>query len=145
MRLQSYILNEGRTNPITQDRAIEILRTNSPKTVKWILQNPDSGAIFRGINNSGRGNFHFVQPKNFSRKSANTTNHYTVLMDNSVYWRAYPKRSESIICSSDPLQASSYGYLFFVIPEDVSKILLCPKLDIWISFEKNINCISKYQ
>ena len=33
------------------------------------------------------------------RRSRDNGNHYTLLMDNSPYWKGYPKRSESFICT----------------------------------------------
>jgi hypothetical protein len=70
------------------------------------------------------------------RKSANTKNYFTLLFDNSPYLGEFPKRSESIICTSDYEQAESYAVHkpHRVIPFDGAKIAICPKSDIWISF-----------
>lgn len=91
--------------------------------------------IFRGIANRS-DDFLFVNPKAAAtpRRSRNATNQYTLMMDNLPAWQAYPKRSQSIICSSAQHQAGGYGTLYRVLPVNGSKLGICPSADLWFSF-----------
>jgi hypothetical protein len=56
-------------------------------------------------------------------------------MDNSPYWKKYPKRSKSIVCTNDENVAQIYGNVYVVIPLDKNaKFGICPEIDIWSSF-----------
>jgi hypothetical protein len=102
--------------------------------------NWDDKPIFRGIYNSNEillSPCMLFNPKAIERKSANTTNYYTMLFDNSPYRGNFPKRSKSLICTSDQFTAASYGEkLYRVIPFDNAKIAICPDMDFWCSFKK---------
>ena len=67
------------------------------------------------------------------RESQNTSNHYTLLLDNSPYMSGWPKRSKSFICTSDPSYASGYGKIYMLIPFDGVKIAVCPYRDFWFT------------
>jgi hypothetical protein len=83
--------------------------------------------------------FHIVNPSRYIRKSKHASNIYTLLMDNSPYWKDYPKRSKSIICATSINKAYSYGSVFKVIPLDKdAKFGVCPKDDIWWSFRNTL-------
>jgi hypothetical protein len=64
------------------------------------------------------------------RVSRDNGNWYTLMMDNSKFWEKYPKRGKSFICSLD-----NYSKNFLVIPEDNSKWGICPREDIFYSFD----------
>lgn len=88
--------------------------------------------IFRGMKDTspiilGDGN-------NMNRKSANTQNFYTLILDNSPEWKDYPKRSKSFICSLSKNNASGYGVPFVAIPLENQPIGVCPEEDFWFSF-----------
>jgi len=88
--------------------------------------------IYRGLEFDE--NYLYVEPSQYERVSANTNNYYTLLMDNLPSWQKYPKRSKSIICTTSPLYAGSFGKLFQVYFEDNAKIGVCSAEDIWGSF-----------
>ncbi len=75
------------------------------------------------------------KPSTGSRKSQNTANYYTIIFDNSPYFKDYPKRSKSFICHSSINRAGDYATddreLCLVLPKNGSKIGICPQYDIW--------------
>ena len=95
--------------------------------------------MYRGVKNLGRDPVYLIDPKLKARKSANTRNHYTKLFDNLPSWRAYPKRSRSIICSTDKTRPSLHGKEYVVLPLNGAKIAICPTDDIWDSFDYVLN------
>ena len=66
------------------------------------------------------------------RRSVNTSNHYTVILD-AVLPPEFPRRSTSIICANFAAlgYAGSYGKLFAIVPFDDAKIGICPKDDMF--------------
>ncbi len=130
MRLKQYIINENRSKSIKYDEALNVLKTKCKQAVK----NYNKGSVlYRGIDNNG--NYLYVNPKKYTRESSNTMNYYTLINDNSPAWKKYPKRSESIICSTEYSTASDYGDEFVVFPFDNAKIGVCSESDYWFSFD----------
>lgn len=86
--------------------------------------------IWRGMRNH-KPNFVVIDPSTGIRKSENTTNHYTEIIDNSPYMNGWPKRSKSLICSSEPDNPSGYGDLYAIFPFNGVKIAVCPGADMW--------------
>ena len=129
MRLKTFILNESRSKNIDFDEATNIIKTKCKKAYDTMLVSP----IFRGVENNT--NSMFVDPKKGKpRKSANTKNYYTYIIDNSPAWKNYPKRSKSIICTTDAGYAMGFGTTYRVFPYDGAKIGVCPTGDLWSSF-----------
>jgi len=132
MRLKNYlILEEGRSQVITKEEALAMLNSNEYKP------SLKGTPMYRGLP-SYKGDFLIISPSKFMRKSRNTFNYYTLLMDNLPQWREYPKRSKSIICTTSIDTAHRYSdkecSLYVVIPKVGSKIGVCPYSDIWMSF-----------
>ena len=73
--------------------------------------------------------------KPIQRKSQNTTNYMTTLLSNLPEWSAYPKRNYCTVCTSSYVYAKNYGDLYYIFPENGSRIGVCPKNDIFNSFE----------
>ena len=134
MRLNNY-LNEDRSKSLTMTQALDFL---NEKCSTALRESDKNNCIYRGVNSSYDAIV--IDPKNVKnpRISANTTNYYTLLMDNSSSWKQYPKRSESIICSTDICNADSYGILYEIFPLDGAKIGVSSDVDLWDSF-KNLN------
>jgi len=129
MRLKQYILNEGRSQIISEDEAMNIIHNKCSDSIK-----KDATPIYRGIRNNH--DYMFVDPKKGEpRISANTKNYYTLLNDHSHYWKEYPKRSRSIICTTDMDMSNNYGWVYRVYPYNGSKIGVCPANDYWVSFK----------
>jgi hypothetical protein len=81
-----------------------------------------------------------VDPSASQRKSANTENYYTLLIDNLPSWQNYPKRSKSLICSTSRHVAELFsqdndknGGVYIVLPFNGAKIGICPQRDIWLT------------
>jgi len=137
-RLNQYLITEGRSVLIDQEKAIQFIRTKAkyviPKLKGIIAGDP---WIYRGAANL-EAPLYLVNPSLTERVSANTKNYYTWLMDNSPAWFRYPKRSRSIICTSD--KDSAFGnHAYIVIPEAGSRIGICPSSDLWYSFNDTLS------
>jgi len=98
---------------------------------------PTYQQIFRGVGNlSISDKFKLYDPQKYTRHSANTLNYYTEIIDNSKHWEEYPNRSSSLVGTTDIEKAREYGHIYHIIPlEENSKFGVCPRHDIWYSFE----------
>lgn len=87
--------------------------------------------IVRGMSAMDNG-FGIIHGAAGKRVSANTSNHYTVILD-AVLPKEFPKRSASIICGNwkNRHYASGYGRDYAIIPFDGVKIGVCPGRDIF--------------
>jgi len=132
MRYKAFLINEDRGKAISLEEAAEILKKNCKDAVKYAKTS--NNQIYRGVYNNHQ--FRYIDPKKEKpRKSANTTNYYTLLIDNSKYWKSFPKRSQSLICSTTIERVYGYGNPYQVFPYDGAKIGVAPNADFWISFE----------
>jgi len=126
-----HFLIEQRSKKISEEEAEKIINTKCKASLKGT-------PIYRGRNISLTF-YAIIDPKKYVRTSANTLNYYTLLIDYILpQWKNYPKRSQSIICSTSPERAKVYGTLYRVYPFDGSKIGVCPESDIWASFLKSL-------
>lgn len=125
------LLNEGRTTPISQEDFLEIYHT------RFSVYKP---TIYRGLKNADF-KYGFVEPSQFTRRSSNTKNYYTFIVDNSEKWSKYPGRSKSLICSTSAMTADGFGDPYIIFFEHGSKLGVAPNLDFWHSFDKTISSI----
>lgn len=111
---------------IDMKSAIEILKTKCKK------YDPDH-PIMRGMSGNSRSMFGIIEGEKGGRKSQNTSNQYTVILDNLIASEnsKYPLRSKSIICSTIKTYASRYGDLYYIIPYDDTIIGVVDDKDIW--------------
>lgn len=131
MRFENY-LSEGRTTPISYEKSVAFIKKNCMNSARMYF-NKNVG-LFRG-HVSITTDFGIVNPKKHERESANTSNFYTLLMDNLPQWKDYPKRGKSLICSNS--EEGAYGdssNKFLVLPVDNAKIGVCSEYDFWESF-----------
>jgi len=132
VKFNSYLLKEGRTQIIRQNQFILDVVKKCSKIVN--IYKKTNIYYFRGIEDFN-SNYGFVQPSKFTRESAFASrNTYTVLLDNLPSWKDYPKRSKSIIMTTDLNEALSRGGSYAVFPVDNANIGICPSYDIWFSF-----------
>jgi len=102
--LAKSFLKEGRTKDITKRKFLEIYEEN-------IGVNPEKlPKIYRGLDENYL--YGYVKPAEYSRKSRNTSNYYTLIMDHSQKWKQYPKGSKSIICTTSRSKAENYGSIY---------------------------------
>jgi hypothetical protein len=123
------LLFEGRSEPITIED-FEKIKDNYSEAIDAYL---NDYKIYRGIDRA-KGKILTVKPSNFTRTSANTYNHVTILVDGMKEWKKYPDRAKSIICSSSDSNAESYGDLYIVLPKNGANIGICSSTDWWGSF-----------
>lgn len=78
--------------------------------------------------------FQIITGEDGKRKSRNTTNHYTVILD-EVLPKEFPKRSGSIICTNffNAHYADQYGGPHYIFPFNGVKIGVCPNYDMWVT------------
>lgn len=100
--------------------------------------------IFRGGSYGGGGvKVFFINPAQSQRMSQNTSNEYTWILSTSSAWASYPKRSRSLVCTTDFHKATRYGdyddnNVFAVVPYDNAKFGVCPAGDLWESFRTGL-------
>lgn len=125
-----YKQREGRGKVVDKKELISWVLKNCGKSLDTIRKHKITITRFSDSKRSG-GEFWLIDPKKASepRRSRNTYNYYTLVMDNDPAWGIFPKRSQSLICESS-FQRGMSG-LFLVIPEDGTKIGVCPNQDIW--------------
>jgi len=132
MRLINF-LNEGRSRTIFEDQAMKIVKRNCKQAVdRW----KKGYKIFRAIDE--RDDFMFIKPRSGDmRRSRNTSNYYTLFMNNHENWSEYPKRQ--IICAGGSGERAftfaRSASVYHVLPFDNAKIGICPTADIWDSFD----------
>lgn len=132
IKLKDIILEESRTTSIPRRAFFQLYRT------KCSSYDPNYHTpIYRGIKDLPYS-FGYVDPSKHTRKSAHTQNYYTLILDNSPKWKRFPKRSKSIICSTDKRYAGDFGVVYNVIPFDGSIVGVCSKFDIWRSFRDSL-------
>jgi len=131
MRLKQFINENKRSRSITKKKALNLIHTKCKDSL--YLFKKTGLVIYRGVNSSS-DDFYTISPSKFTRVSANTENYYTLINDNSPAWRDYPKRSKSVVCTTDHIMAYKYGTVYAVFPFDNAKIGVCSNEDYWSSF-----------
>ena len=131
----NYEDSDGRHTEISKNAVLNLLKKYQIN-LKELYTN---GAVWRGDSLTGESDYYIVETQNFTRVSANTENYYTLLIDNLPEWSKFPKRSKSLICSTDKNLAEPFGKgqePFLIIPLDKnSKMGVCSKEDIFVSFK----------
>jgi hypothetical protein len=136
MKFKTFLLeisvSASRSKQISRDQAIALVKTRCKKALKI-----DHAVIVRGVDN--KSDFSFSIPSLSTRTSANTSNEYTLVLDNSPEWDKFPKRSESLICGTvaNAGYANDFGELHIVLPIDnwPTDIGVCSDFDLWTSFK----------
>lgn len=127
---EKSIVGKGRSKDISKEQAIQLLEKNCSDALKAYSK---GSIIQRGVRNDAK--YISIDPKSGKpRKSANTSNYYTLMIDGMKSWDKYPKRSQSLICSTGD-RSFGYGYMFHVFPYNGANIGVAPARDFWISFE----------
>jgi len=128
MKFSQYILlTENQVHYISNIDAKEYLKTKCQHTIANDIK------LYRGMPSNDEyqiGNAEFNTP----RRSANTTNYSTLIVDNSPEWQPYPRRSKSYICTTELHYAKGYGSAYRVYPFDTANIGICTGSDFWYSF-----------
>lgn len=131
MRLQNFILNEGKPRSASKNDAVNFCQKNCQKFIKAGNYN-----IFRGYNKPSELFLIMDPSQGDSRKSTSGYEYTALLIDNLPSWKQYPKRSRSVICTSSKSESKEYGASWRVIPSDNCTFGVCPTFDMWLSFDK---------
>jgi hypothetical protein len=116
------------------DKALALLNTHC-KNALWMLK--ENKPIYRGdekgSEKTDKTGFAVVDTTATERQSQNTSNYYTVILDNHPDRQDFPKRSRSFIASTDKSYASTYGWgdVMIIIPADDAKIGVVGHDDMW--------------
>ncbi len=135
MKFLKYI-NESRSKFISNEEVKNLLHNECSDALKAFYKGKK---LFRGYYDN-KDYALSIDPKSGKpRKSAYTgSNYYTLLMDNLASWKKYPKRSQSVICSTSYTKAKEYTFsnnVYFVFPYNGSKFGVAPNDDIFTSFK----------
>lgn len=113
--------------------AIELLNVHC-KDALWMLT--EDRPIYRGDDNAfkhlSKTGFATVDPSLTERRSQNTSNYYTVILDNHPNMTDFPKRSKSYIAATEEDESAGYGANLILIPYDNVKIGIVGEMDIWM-------------
>jgi hypothetical protein len=145
-------LEEVQYDEMDLDAAIKIINTKC-KDAFWMIHS--NTPFYRGDPNVPESvddmGFAIADPSKTERKSANTTNHYTVILDNIHSMREYPKRSKSFICTTSRLKARDFakqGNPYVIIPFDKVDIGVVNSSDLWDTeieiFESRLRPIDRF-
>jgi len=140
MRFKGFILEfmgpqGGRGKFIKKDEAIGIINSKCKKARDEYVKS--GTCLYRGMKKSG--DFYQIDPTSSPRRSQYTDNYYTLIMDNDPRWSKFPKRSESLICSTSIYKAKIYGNnTMLVFPYDNANYGVCPEDDIWQGFSNTM-------
>lgn len=137
MRLVKHLTEGNRSKPISEDEFYKGVKKECKKALNAYKK---GDRIWRGIQHINVSDgYYMIDPKKGSaRRSAHTSNYYTYVITNSPQWKKYPKRTRSIICSSDLFTAENFGYAYLVLPIDGAKIGVTPIWDFWGAFQKTL-------
>ena len=130
MKFKTYLKeNTYNTKKVLKDKEFFKIAKDYSSAIE---QYKKGNIIYRGldIRSDSFDIYHFNSIDNTERRSRNTDNYYTILINHLLpSFKEYPKRQ--IICSFDDGIALNYGDLFIVLPKNKSKIGVVPKQDIW--------------
>lgn len=96
----------------------------------------DRTVIYRGCSQVQK--YLEANPQNGQRKSANTTNYYTVALSQLPAFKDYPPRDRSLICSTSKSYAEEfvrqYSGVYAVFPVNGTKIGMINDGDMWDTY-----------
>lgn len=102
--------------------------------------------LYKGIlrNKNIIGDAVILDPTAIGRRSRNTQNYYTLLIDNLPNWSKYPKRSKSLIMSTNLNTAKIFGDIYRILPFNNAILGVCSHSDIWDSFRNVCKSIDRF-
>lgn len=124
---------------LTVEAAIKFLNAHCKDAI-WMLEK--NRPLWRGISDikepgiSSIKDFALVDTSLTTRKSNNTTNYYTVILDNNPLNKDFPKRSKSFVGTTSLEHAEGYSArgtdsTFAMIPTGRAKIGIVNHADMW--------------
>lgn len=131
LTFKAFLIEEERTQEIDETKALQIMSNHC----RAYLERYQEPVMFRGVQRLTR-RYAYVEPAKYERESANTSNLYTWLIDIMPSWKNFPKRSKSIVCTTQAHGGKGYGVVYAVVPFDNARIGVCSAGDFWASFDK---------
>lgn len=131
---KAFLVEQRRTRVINKEEFENFVHMNCPKYLDNMRKNKYLSGIYRGVKTEDP--YFYGDSSQHVRKSANTWNYYTLLLDHILpNWTNYPNRSQSFICTTYRHTAGRFGNTYIVFPKDGTKVGICPRNDFWDSFE----------
>jgi len=131
MRAKEFIteaeIRPYRSKALTIAQVVKELRKYCSESISMVHE---PLKIWRGMQDD-RASVLRIDTSVGKRKSENTSNHYTELMDHSPLYAGWPKRSKSLICTTDVNYAADFGTPYAIFPYNGMKIAVCPTYDLW--------------
>lgn len=133
MKYKTFLLETTKHTLDEPSYKTKISEDDAIKLIKEHCKNVDvNKPLFRGMN---RGDdFCVIEGQKGGRKSKNTTNHYTLIIDEQLKnkFSHAPLRSKSLICSNNLSYTSSFGNATYALfPYDDVEIGKCEYQDLW--------------
>jgi hypothetical protein len=131
---EKAVSDEPEYHDINLSKAVNFIKTKCRSSL-WMFDKDEF--IYRGVRDEPINEFAIVDTSKTMRKSENTSNYYTTILDNNPLCKDFPKRSRSFICSTVLGRAGSYASnmdedsIFVVIPTDNAKIGIVGASDIF--------------
>jgi hypothetical protein len=133
---------------VSKDEAKKLILSEYSQAFKNAISDK---ILYKGIRNDEFKSSDFLVSSSYKvkRKSANTGNGYTILFSEVLdSWKKYPRRDQSVICTNEYSVAKSYAELdednvFVMLPINNTPIGICPKSDLWFSFDTGLSQLNK--
>lgn len=134
-KIQYFKLFESRTARLSDEEFINLAKTKC----KDFLASPK---YLQRIKGSYDGDYSYINPKLSHRNPLMKdegsggvfSSHHTLLMDNLPSWKGFPKRTQSIIGSTNFGFDPSFGdHYYCIIPYDNANFAVAPDCDLWNS------------
>lgn len=121
MKFAAFLLENKHKESISLEEAIYIVQTKCKKSIH--------NKIWRG--GGFEDGIYLMDSSKTVRRSANTANHYTLILDHINNKKDLPLRSKSFIMSGSQDIAEQFGTCLRIIPFDDAKIGLTGEEDFW--------------
>ena len=134
-KIQYFKLFESRTARLSDEEFINLAKTKC----KDFLESPK---YLQRIKASYDGDYSYINPKLSHRNPLMKdegsggvfSSHHTLFMDNLPSWKGFPKRTQSIIGSTNFGFDPSFGdHYYCIIPYDNANFAVAPDCDLWNS------------
>lgn len=126
--LEARAENSAKLEFVNISKIREFLENNCKDSLWMFKQN---APLYRGFRKLDDSHPTYVDLRGTQRASENTSNWYTEIFDNHPEMKDFPKRSKSLICTTDFDYSRQFGKPSVVIPVDGAKIGLAGTEDIW--------------
>ncbi len=153
--IQYFKLFESRTAELLEEEFLNLVKTKCRDFIK-------TPKYLQRMKSSYNGEYSYINPIKSHRSplikdefegGGVFSNHHTLLMDNLPSWKYFPKRTQSIIGSTNFNYDTSFGnHYYCIIPYDGANFGVAPSADLWNSSCKitlnnnnNNNNISSYE